>query len=297
MNEFLTHALSPVILIYVVSAMLAMGLSQTVRQIFEPLKNVRITISAVVASYLILPLLAAFISRLFGHDTALRYGLVLMAMAAGAEIGPLLTTNSNGNIRLSGGILVLSIGITIVYLPLMLGVFLPDVQIDVKHLLLKLCLTIVAPLLLGLFINSRFEKFAHHAAHYLHLNSRIFVMLLTVLVFLLYYKRILGVFGGLVILAAVIMIVGGFAIGYLLGWPDRGTRLAMGYMHGARNASVAVMVASTVFSDQPNVMLMIVTQVLFILLILLPLSFLCKIKPGLGVPSMDADSQHAKAID
>src|SRR5512140_2884650 len=82
MNEFLSRAVSPVILIYVVSAMLALGLSQTVRQIFEPLKNVRITVSAIVASYIILPLLAALIPRLFGHDTALRHGLVLMAMAA-----------------------------------------------------------------------------------------------------------------------------------------------------------------------------------------------------------------------
>jgi hypothetical protein len=39
MNEFLSHALSPVILIYVISGMLAMGLSLTVRQIYEPLCN------------------------------------------------------------------------------------------------------------------------------------------------------------------------------------------------------------------------------------------------------------------
>ncbi len=64
MNEFLSHALTPVILIYVVSGMLALGLSQTVRQIFEPLRNMRITISAVVASYIILPLIAASIARL-----------------------------------------------------------------------------------------------------------------------------------------------------------------------------------------------------------------------------------------
>src|SRR5512139_1001964 len=182
MNEFLSHALSPVILIYVISGMLALGLSQTVRQIFAPLRNMRITISAVVASYIILPLIAASIARLFGLDPSLRYGLVLIAMCAGAEIGPVLTATSNANVRLSGGILVMSIGITIIYLPLMLGVFLPDVHFAVGHLLLKLFLTIVAPLLLGLFIKARFENVADAAAHYLHINSRIFVILLTVVV-------------------------------------------------------------------------------------------------------------------
>src|SRR5512139_2358198 len=160
MNEVLSHAVTPVILTYVVSGMLALGLSQTIRQIFEPLRNMRITISAVVASYIILPLIATSIARLFGLDPALRYGLVLIAMCAGAEIGPVLTSASNANVRLSGGILVMSIAITIFYLPFMLGVFLPDVQFDVKHLLLKLILTIVAPLLLGLFIRWRFEKIA-----------------------------------------------------------------------------------------------------------------------------------------
>jgi len=158
---------------------------QTVRQIFEPLRNMRMTISAVVARYIILPLIAALISRLFGLDPSLRYGLVLIAMTAGAEIGPVLTSTSNANVKLSGGILVMSIGITIIYLPLLLGVFLPDVHIPMGHLLLKLFLTIVALLLLGLFIKSRFEKIAHTAEKYMHMISRLFVILLTGVVLLL----------------------------------------------------------------------------------------------------------------
>jgi len=278
MNEFLSHALNPIILIYVVSAMLALGLGQTVGQIVEPLRNIRITVSAVVASYVILPLLAALSAWVFGLEPALRYGLVLMSMAAGAEVGPLLTANSNANVRLSGGILVMSIGITIFYLPVMLGVLLPDVHFDVKHLLLKLFLTIIAPLLIGLFIKSRFENVAGASAKHLHTISRIFVVLLTVVVLLLYYERIIGLIGTGAILAAFVSVVGGFGIGYALGWPERGTRLAMGYMHGARNASVAVMVAADVFRDQPNVMLMIATVVVLILGLLIPLSFLCKIR-------------------
>jgi BASS family bile acid:Na+ symporter len=280
MNEFLSHALTPVILIYVISAMLALGLSQTVRQIFEPLRNMRITISAVVASYIILPLLATSIARLFGLDPSLRYGLVLLAMAAGAEVGPIFTAKSNANVSLSGGILAMSIGITIIYIPLMLGVLLPDVHFEVGKLLLKLILTIVAPLLLGLFIRSRFEKIAHTAEKYLHMVSRLFVILLLLTLIGLYYKQIIGLLGTYAILAGVIYVIAGFGIGYLLGWPERGTRLAMGFMHGARNASVAVMVANSVFSDLPNVMLMMATMVIIMLGMLIPVSAFFKIKPG-----------------
>src|SRR5512143_3514062 len=279
MNEFLSHALSPVILIYVISGMLALGLSQTVKQIIEPLKDVRITISAVVASYIILPLLAASIARLFGLDPSLRYGMVLLAMAAGAEVGPIFTAKSNANVSLSGGILAMSIGITIIYIPLMLGLFLPDGRFEVKHLLLKLILTIVAPMLLGLFIRSRFEKIADTTEKDLHLISRLFVILLLLTLIGLYYKQIIGLFGTYAILAGVIYVVAGFGIGYLLGWPERSTMLAMGFMHGARNASVAVMVANSVFSDLPNVMLMIATVVVLILVILILAWYFLKITP------------------
>ncbi|TLN06266.1 transmembrane transport protein, partial [bacterium] len=237
------------------------------------------TISAVVASYIILPLIATTIARLFGLDPSLRYGLVLLAMAAGAEVGPIFTAKARANVSLAGGILVMSIGITIIYIPLMLGVLLPDVHFDVKHLLLKLILTIVVPLLVGLFIRSRFEKTAHTAEKYLHLISRLFVVLLLLTLIGLYHKQIIGLFGTYAILAGVIYVIVGFGIGYVLGLPERGTMLAMGFMHGARNASVAVMVASSAFSDRPDVMLMIATMVILMLGILIPVSSLCKIKP------------------
>jgi len=50
-------------------------------------------------------------------------------------------------------------------------------------------------------------------------------------------------------------------------------------MHGARYASIPVMIANDVFRDLPNVMLMIALMVMLILVILIPVSSLCKIKP------------------
>ena len=281
MTSFLQNALTPVILVYVVSGMLALGLSQTVKKIIEPLKNVRVTISALVASYILVPLIAALIARLFGLDPTLRYGLVLLAMAAGAEAGPIFTARSNANVSLAGGILAMSIPITIIYIPFMIGVFLPDVEVDVKHMVLKLVLTIVVPLLLGLFIRARFEKIAHSIEKYLHTISQLFMVLLLLTLIGLYYKPFIGLFGTYTLLAGVIYIVAAFALGYLLGWPERSTMLAMGYMHGARNASVAVIAASSAFSDQPNVMMMIASMVILMLAILLLASAIFKIKPDL----------------
>jgi BASS family bile acid:Na+ symporter len=278
MNEFLAQALNPVILIFLVSTMLASGLSLTVGQIFGPFRNVRIAISVVVASYIIIPLLAVVISRIIGIEQPLRYGLVLLAMAAGAEAGPKLTANANANVGLSVGILIVSIGITIFYVPLMLGLLLPDVHIEKGHLLMKLLLTVALPIILGLFLKSRFEKFADSISKYMHKISSVFMLLMAAIIILLNYKQILELFGTGAILAAIIFIVAGFGTGFLLGLPERATSLAMGYMHGARNASIALMIASQAFSDQPKVLLMITLVVIIMLLVLLPFSYLYKIK-------------------
>jgi bile acid:Na+ symporter, BASS family len=86
---------------------------------------------------------------------------------------------------------------------------------------------------LGLFIRSRFEKMARTAEEYLHLISRLFVVLLLFTLIGLYYEQIIGLLGTHAILAGVIYVIAGFGVGYVLGLPELGTRLAMGFMHGA----------------------------------------------------------------
>ena len=277
MNEILTHALNPVILIFLVSTMLASGLSLSVGKIFGPFRNIRIAITVVVVSYIVIPLFAFLIARVIGIEQPLRYGLILLAMSAGAEAGPKLTANSNANIGLSIGILIISLGITIFYIPFMLGLLLPEVHIDKGHLLIKLLLTVAIPLILGLFLKARFEKFADGIVKYVHTVSSIFMLLMAALIILLNYRQMIGLSGTGAISAALIFIVAGFGTGYLAGWPETSTRLVMGYMSGARNASIALMIASQVFGDQPKILLMITLVVILMLLLLLPLSYLFKI--------------------
>jgi hypothetical protein len=74
-----------------------------------------------------------------------------------------------------------------------------------------------------------------------------------------------------------------FLTGYLLGWPDRGTRLAMAFMHAGRNASVALMIAGQVFAGQPKVFIMIIVTAVLMLITLLPTSIYLGRRSALGV--------------
>jgi predicted Na+-dependent transporter len=71
-------------LIFVVTSMVAMGLSLTVSHIIAPLRNVRLVILALFANFVLVPLIAYVIVRVIPVGEPLRIGLILLATAAGA---------------------------------------------------------------------------------------------------------------------------------------------------------------------------------------------------------------------
>jgi len=272
MTEVLIGALNPVIIIFLVSSMLACGLSLTLTRIFGPFRDVRLTISAAVGNYILVPLIAIVVSRIIGIEQPFREGLVLLAMTAGTEAGPKLTTNAKGNVGFSVGLLVVSLGITMFYVPMMLSVLLPEVHLERGRLMSELSLTLATPIIVGLFMKARYEAFADRLVKYVHKVSSIFLLLAVFLIIVLNYGQMFRLFGSGAPLAAAIFIIISFITGYLLGGPERGTRLAMAFMHAARNYSLALMIASQVFADQPKVLMMMTVTVILMLLLLLPSS-------------------------
>lgn len=267
-------ALNPMIIIFLTSTMLACGLGLTVRQIFAPFRNVRLAISAVLLNFLVVPFIAIAASRLMGIEESLRYGLVVIAMTAAAEMSPKFTSSAKGNVGLSVGFLALSLGVAVVYLPVMLSVLLPNAHVDRGHLLVKLFLTLALPIILGLFVKARWDRLADRLGHYVHKMSSVCMVLVAVLLVILYHDDFLLLIGSGSIGAALIFIVVSFIAGYLLGWPDRGARVAMGFGAAARNVGMAMMVAAGTFADRPQVILMIVLTVVLTLIVLLPFSII-----------------------
>ena len=75
---------------FVVSSMLAMGLSLTVGQILQPLGNLRLVLLALVANFVIVPVTAFVLGQVIPMDEQLRIGLILLGTAAGAPFLPKL---------------------------------------------------------------------------------------------------------------------------------------------------------------------------------------------------------------
>ncbi len=97
MADILQTLTSLSVLVFVVSSTLAMGLSLTIAQIIDPLKNVGLVVKALIANFVIVPLIAFLIVNLMDLSEAQSIGLILLATAAGAPFLPKLVQAAKGN--------------------------------------------------------------------------------------------------------------------------------------------------------------------------------------------------------
>lgn len=269
MSEMLQVLANLSVLVFVVSSMLSMGLSLTVKQIVDPLRNARLVILALVANFILVPAVAYLILLVIPLEESLGIGLILLATAAGAPFLPKLAQAAKGNIAFSVGLMVLLMVVTIIYMPIVLPFLLPGVQVNPLDIAQSLIVLMLIPLAIGLFMKGRYEETAGHLQPMMAQASNFSLLLLSVLMLVLNFSNVIGVIGTFAIIASVIFIAVSFVLGYFLGGPSSDTKRVLGLGTAQRNISAALVVGAQNFQD-PNVLVMLVVGALFMLLILMP---------------------------
>jgi BASS family bile acid:Na+ symporter len=267
MIKFLEIALNASVVVFTVVSLLECGLGLTLAQIVQPLRNVRLVIKSVVGSHLLVPLIAVVVSRLLGIDEHLRYGLVLFGSVAGVEVGPKMVGIAKGNVAFAVGLMITQLGLTVVCVPVWLYLALPEVHFNHVSLLAKLCVTVVLPLGIGLFLKRRSEILADRLSPYIRKFSSVLLLAMLGLLLFLKHKEMFAKFGSGAIGAAIAFIAVSFITGYLLGGPNPDTRKALAVMSGMRNGGVALMIATPTFNDPGAVMMVIIASVIMFLII------------------------------
>jgi len=269
--ELLSKAVTVAMLSFVVSSMLAMGAALTVSQIFDPLRNVRLVVLALVANFVLMPLGAFALAKVLWLDEPLGVGLLLLGCAAGAPFLPKLAQLAKGNLPFGVGAMVLLMVITVAYLPIVLPLLLPGVTVNPVRIAQSLVLLMLLPLAIGLFVKARYDATAARVKPPLDWLSNVSLILLIVLITVVNFDKVLQVFGTRGILAGLLFIALGFCIGWLLGGPGKDTRTVLALATAQRNIAAALVVGSQSFSD-PKVVVMVIVVAIVGLIILMPLS-------------------------
>ena len=271
LNEFFSAIAGISGLLFVVTSMLAMSLSLSAQQMTQPLKNARLVITALLANFVLVPLLAYIIIKVIPLEEPLQIGVILMATAAGAPFIPKLVQGAKGNVAYAVGLMFLIMVVTIFYLPFVLPLLLPGVEINPWDIAKSLIVTMLVPLVIGMLIKSHSPDVADHWAPVMNKISSLSILILLVVGLGLNISNIIGFIGTRGIGAMLLLIVGALAIGMLLGGRDPGIRSAMGLSTANRNGAAALLVATQNFSGTDTLPFVLVGVVLM-LLILLPVA-------------------------
>ena len=266
MSEILETVAMLSVLVFVISSMLSMGLSLTTKQIVDPLKNPRLVVLALVANFILVPLVAYGLTFLLALDEPLAIGLILISTAAGAPFLPKLVEMAKGNTAFSVGLMVLLMVVTILYLPLVLPLLLTGVEVNPLDIAQSLVVMMLIPLAIGLFIKARYEDTAEKIQPTFASASSIALLVLIILGVVLNFNNMIALVGSRGLLAAAIFVASAFVIGYLLSGKERSIKSVTGLGTAQRNISAALVVAAQNFDSDVITYVLVFSVISFILL-------------------------------
>ncbi|HIE25145.1 MAG TPA: bile acid:sodium symporter family protein [Anaerolineales bacterium] len=266
MTEILNTLFNALVLIFVLTSMFGLGLGLTLKQVIAPMKKTSLMAKALVANFILAPLLAFVLAKLIRLDDPFAIGLIILAVSAGAPMLAKYAEMAKGDSAFTLGLMILLMVVTIIYAPIVLPLLIPGVHVDVWGMVKSLMITMLLPLGAGLFIKARYESLAETLSPHMAQASSFTLIAQLVLAIPLASGDLMKMLGTGAIITLLLFIVGTMAIGYLLGGPKKETRIVTALGTGQRNVSAALLIAVQNFVD-PKVLLMVMTGALVMMVI------------------------------
>jgi BASS family bile acid:Na+ symporter len=204
-------------LVFVLGTIISMGLSLTMKQITGPLRNVRFVIITLLANFVIVPIAAYIFIQVFALDESLAIGLLLVSLAAGAPGLPKMAEFAKQDTATATSMMVLLVVVTIIILPIALPLLLAEVSVTFWDIASGLVYLMLIPLAISLFVRARYPEAAASAQPYFTQASNISLLFLMVLMVVLNFNNVVGLFGSGGLLASLILVIVSAAGAYLLG--------------------------------------------------------------------------------
>lgn len=272
MRDFLEKLPNWLVFAFVVDNMFALGLELTPGQILAPLRDIPATLKALIANFVLVPLLAYLLVRGLEFKHGLALGLVLLASSAGDPFVTKLSQSAHGDAAYSLAVMALMSAATVVFMPLMLPVQLPGVRVDPVEIIKPLGALILLPLAMGLLVRVKFPAVARKIAGPLDRLASVLVYCAVALFALVHYSDIVGTLGSYAILASALLVAGGLLAGAALGGPSQIRRNDLALNTAWRGVSAALAVGIRNFPAEHQVFTMAIIQVLVSAAILMPIS-------------------------
>lgn len=271
MSAILQRLADWTILVFVVSTMLSMGMSQALADVVAPLRKPSLVARALVVNFIAAPLLAVVLTRLVPLAPAHASGVLLIGTAAGAPFLPKLAAFSRGNAAYAVALMVLLMGGSLVFMPLAVPWFVPGMRADPAAIARPLLLFMVIPLAAGFALALSGKGWTKPLLGLARIGSSAAFILLIVLMIGLNFATIVSALGSFAIGTYALYLVLLAAIGFLAGGADRDTQKIFALAAASRNIPAALVVSGASLEDGGIAASLVIAFVVS-LMMLLPLA-------------------------
>ncbi|RBI59765.1 sodium symporter [halophilic archaeon] len=240
--------------IFVLSTMLSIGLELTIDQLLNSLKKRRLIAKSLVLNLVAIPLLAYLFVLVLPIEAGYTAGILLIAMAPGAPFGPKLAEISESDIAFASGLMAVLGFVSVVTIPITVALLMPgNVDADPLGIAWLVFAVQLAPLVVGLVVDIRSPPLADRLYPPIQRLSNYSFVFLIVLLLVVYIDEMVLLIGTGTLLISVVLVGAALLLGYVLGGPAQDTREVLATTTAARNAAIALFIATTSFAD-PNVL-------------------------------------------
>lgn len=276
MFQFLRTAVQFIAPVFVICTMLNVGLTQKPAAIAEHLKNWPFDLKMLAANFIFAPLLMIGALYFAPFSPALKAGLLIFSLGAGAPFLIKLTQTSEHDLALGAAVMMLLMIVTVIYMPLVLPLVLSGVSVNAlaiaRALLLQMLLPIGVGMLAALVLPDLSKKLQPLVGGLG--NLAMYAMVLATLVG--YFPNLLQIIGTGAFLVGLVFVAAAFGLGYLAGFGKDHLEDVGGLGTAQRNTAAGVIIAIQNFSD-PNVFVMLtLANILGIVMLMILARFLSR---------------------
>ncbi len=251
--ELLKH-ISPVLLtLSLAGVVVSVGLSSARGDFLYAVRRPGLLLRAVVAVDVIPPLAAVLLMRYLPLDSAVKAGVVLMAISPVPPLSPGQELKVGARREYAYGLYVALALLTIVTVPMALAIataaFGRQDTVSVATLAKSLLVGVFIPLAIGVAVRAVAPGFAARVAPWLYRLGAPLVSLAFLPTIASSWPAIMSLVGDGALLAMALVVLIALAGGHFLGGPDRIDRGTLAIASAVRHPGIAMMLAGANFTD------------------------------------------------
>jgi BASS family bile acid:Na+ symporter len=238
----------------ILSTVFGFGLKTAPADLMNLLHRPGLLVRSVIAVLVVMPVLATLLTELFDIRHAAEIVLLALAISPVPPLLPRREAKAGGQQSYGLALMVILGVLAIVAVPLWVELLqrvfdrpLRSEPVAVGGLVIKM---IVAPLVAGMLVRSFLPDFARRIDKPVVTIAKVLLPIAVVVLLAATWRAVWSATGGGTIIAMVVFVLAGLAVGHLLGGPDPEHSVVLALSSACRHPAIALLIASKNFPSE-----------------------------------------------